>query len=54
MDFIFWSVYIYILWICVSQENIVSGKVAAVALYMMKGFEHYKKLFQTILNLSPN
>lgn len=39
---------------CVSQENIVSGKVVAVALYVMKGFEHYKNLFQTFLNLIPN
>lgn len=39
---------------CVSQENIVSGKVVAVALYVMKGFEHYKNLFQTFLNIISN
>lgn len=39
---------------CVTQENIMSGKVVAVALYMMKGLEYYKNLFQTFLNLIPN
>lgn len=39
---------------CMSQENIVSGKVVAAAFYMVKRFEHYKNLFQIILSLIPN